>query len=389
MKICILTTAFPRWEGDDRGSFVLSAALALVKQGMEVQVIAIHSPGAKKREVMDGIEVIRPMYLPSFLEVLQKEGGGLPVVWKKYPLARLALIPFVLVQILATAYYGRNCDVIHANWTLSGIIAWISQIFHRRPFIVTVHGSDIYQSIKTGWIRFLTRISLQNANMVIAVSSDLARTTSNLGVPSEKILVIPDGINVELFTRGKDERENIVLFTGSLIPRKGLIFLLQAFPFIIQACPDAQLMIAGEGVLEENLKHVVHSLKIEDHVHFLGSIPQKEVSVRMRQSKVFVLPSLEEGLGVVLLEALASGTPCVASDVGGIPDVVTDQVGILVPPGNPEALARSIVRILQNPNYWQALSCSARQRAVNDFSWDIISGRLMSVYLAVLKGNQV
>jgi glycosyltransferase involved in cell wall biosynthesis len=115
-------------------------------------------------------------------------------------------------------------------------------------------------------------------------------------------------------------------------------------------------------------------------IWFLGWQTQEEVSKWMRQAKVFVLPSLEEGLGVVLLEALASGTPCVGSDVGGIPEVITPDVGIVVPPSNIQALQSAIETILSNESEWHRYSLNARQRAELEYSWDEIAYKLISFY---------
>lgn len=388
MKVCILTTAFPRWLGDDRGVFVLNAARALAGQGVQVRVVAIHSPGAKHREIWDGIEIIRPAYLPERWEILQKEGGGLPQVWKQNPLARLALLPFLVVQTWAAARYGRDCDLIHANWTLSGAAAWVTRLFHRRPVVVTVQGSDIYQAAKLAPARWVTRLSLSNVEAVVALSRDLAARTIALGVPDRKIKIIPNGINIEMFTPGSDDRENVILFVGSLIPRKGVHVLLDAFPTVLAACPDFRLVIIGEGPDAVQLQDQAKRLGIEGQVDFLGVQDQSQVSDWMRKARVFVLPSLEEGLGVVLLEAIASGTPCVGSQVGGIPDVVSDATGKLFPPGDAPALGRAIVEVIGNSAGWQHRSRAARQLALDVFRWERVAERLLEVYREALKGRE-
>src|SRR3989304_6742040 len=126
MKVCIVTTSFPRWPQDTKGTFVLEAARAVREQGVKVRVIAMHNPGSKTKEVFPpDIEVIRPRYLwPERWEVLQTEGGGLPTLWKRRPLARPALIPFFITHTLAIMRYSRDCDLVHANWTLAAAPAW-------------------------------------------------------------------------------------------------------------------------------------------------------------------------------------------------------------------------------------------------------------------------
>jgi glycosyltransferase involved in cell wall biosynthesis len=383
-KICMLTTAYPRWPGDERAPFIHEAAKALKEAGNEVRVLAMHRPGTKTHETMDGIEIIRTRYLPEKWEILQEEGGGIPIVWKKNHLARLALIPFVFAQSLALLKWSRDCDILHANWTLSGMIVWLTQFIHCRPFIVTVHGSDIYLGTKTGWIRFFTKIVLNKAAAVIAISHDLADQLVSLDTPQNKISIIPEVIDVDRFLKNDQERENIILFVGSLIPRKGCKFLIQAFSRVTKVLPDFQLYLVGLGADEMELKSLVSDLHISEKVSFLGARSREEVPQLMGRAKLFVLPSLEEGLGVVLIEAIASGTPCVASRVGGIPDIITPEVGTLVPPGETDRLAAAILEILNNPDRWKTLSAASKQRALHEFSREAFSEKFTKIYSQVL-----
>lgn len=381
MKVCILTTAFPRWPGDERAPFIYEAARALQAAGLEVRVVAMHRPGTKTHEFWGGIEIIRTRYLPEKWEILQEEGGGIPIIWKKKPYARLALLPFMVSQSIALLRWSRGCDLIHANWTLSGMTAWFLQFAHRRPFLVTVHGSDIYQGTKTGWIRALTKISLNHANAIVAVSNDLAGKVSDLGIHKNRIIVIPDGIDIEKFQPDEaKKRENMILYVGSLIPRKGCKYLILAFEGILRKFPEFQLHFLGDGPDLPELQQLVARLGIDAHVFFHGFKSRDDVIGFMKRAKLFALPSLEEGLGVVLLEALASGTPCVASRIGGIPDIVTYETGRLVPPCDPVALEAAMFNILSSPEDWKSLSLACRERAVEVFAWDRIGDQLFKLY---------
>jgi glycosyltransferase involved in cell wall biosynthesis len=383
-KICMLTTAYPRYSGDERAPFIHEAARALSEAGNDVRVLAMHRPGTKTHETMDSIEIIRTRYLPERWEILQEEGGGIPIIWKKKPLARFALIPFVLAQSLALLNYSRDCDIIHANWTLSGMIAWITQFIHHRPFVVTVHGSDVYQGTKTGWIRWLTKKVTNKAAAVIAISHDLADRLVALDTPQDKISIIPEVIDIDRFLSIDQARENIILFVGSLIPRKGCKFLIQAFSQVTGALPGFQLNLVGAGADESDLKSLASDLRISEKVAFLGSRSRDEIPLLMGRAKLFVLPTLEEGLGVVLLEAIASGTPCVASQVGGVPDIITPEVGVLVPPEDSEALAAAILDILMDEDRWKNFSSAARKRALQEFSRESFSKKFIKIYSQVL-----
>jgi glycosyltransferase involved in cell wall biosynthesis len=384
MKICMLTTAYPRWSGDERAPFIHEAARALRESGIEVVVLAMHRPGTKTHEYIDGIEVIRTRYLPEKWEILQEEGGGIPLIWKRRPFARLALIPFAICQSIMLLKHSSDCDIIHSNWTLSGLIAWITQFVHHRPFLVTVHGSDIYIGTKTVWIRSLTKILLNQANAVIAISRDLSQTLVRLGISEDKITVIPEVIDIDRFLSTEQNRENIILFVGSLIPRKGCKYLIQAFSEIAKSFPNYQLSLVGDGPDKSELIGLVSDLQLGKNVHFLGSKSRDEIPILMGQARLFVLPSLEEGLGVVLLEAIASATPCVASCIGGIPDIITQDVGVLVPPGDSEALSSAILGILNHEERWDELSRHARERALSEFRRDSFSEKFKKVYAHIL-----
>lgn len=382
MQVCIVTTAFPRWRNDSLGTFVFEAARALSRQGVKVNVVALHAPHAKVWENMEGINVYRPRYLwPENLEILQKYKGGLPTLWAQKSLGLLAILPFVIAHILGIVRHAGKSDLIHANWTLSAICVWLSQPFHRKPFFVTVQGSDIYQATKIVGMKYLTRLALNRAKCVFALSHSLAAETKAIGV-NTRILVVPNGVDTNEFVPGDFERKPLILFVGSLIKRKGADFLISAMPKIIKKYLSHTLVIVGEGPLRMELERLVLELKLQNKVEFTGDVSPEAVKKWMQLTQVFVLPSLEEGLGVVILEALACGVPCIGSDVGGISDSIRAYVnGLLIPPGDWDAIATGVDYILSDPVRWQNMSYEARRIAVMEYDWNKIAQRLIAAYL--------
>jgi glycosyltransferase involved in cell wall biosynthesis len=144
--------------------------------------------------------------------------------------------------------------------------------------------------------------------------------------------------------------------------------------------PDFRLVLVGEGGLRSDMEALADSLEVRGAVEFAGALPPAAVAERMRRSALFVLPSLEEGLGAVLLEAMASGTPCAASSVGGIPEILPEKTGWLVPPGDPEALAGAICGMLRRPERLRSMGLHAREHAVRNFGWEDIATRIVTVY---------
>jgi glycosyltransferase involved in cell wall biosynthesis len=383
MKIGIVTTSFPRWRQDYIGAFIYEAALAIQEKGFQVKVITMHHPGTPRHDSWDGIEILRTKYLPDSWELLKSQGGGLPEVWKNNPSARIQIVPFMIAFYFDVILNTRDCDIIHANWTLSGVIAWLNYLLTKKTYFVTVHGSDIYKTIKLPFITLITRISLCRAKKVLVVSRGLSEKVNSIGVPWSNIEIIPDGVDTSNFVSlPYKDRSNNVLFVGSLIERKGIRYLVQSFVNIVQHFPDMQLTIMGEGYQRAECEALVQSFGLSDRVYFTGAQTREQVAEGMRKAKIFVLPSIEEGLGVVLLEALASGTPIVASKIGGIPDVVDETVGILIPPGEPDELGKAILYVLNlKPDDWNILHNNARKRAEEVFDWARIAQQIVELYL--------
>jgi len=385
MKILIVTTNFPRWPGDFRVPFIYEAAKALHAKENTVRIVTMHNPGAKEHEYMDEMEVFRVRYLPEEKENLQKDAAGIPAAWERGIKNRADLLPYFWYLTGAVGKYAQSFDIIHANWSLAGLAALASKPKHRLPYIITVQGSDVLKTIKKPFIRPFVGLALKKADHVIALSNDLKKTTVQFGVPQEKIAVIPNGININSFPNGSnEERKNQILYVGSLIKRKGVDYLIDAMKILHSKIPDYSLIIVGEGDERENLEKMIRDYGLKDCVRFLGSKPQQEVGSLMRESKVFVLPSLEEGQVVVLVEALASGTPCVGSRVGGIKDVIQNGVGILFEPGNVIQLADAIIDLISNDVMWQTTSEKARQRAITEYDWDILTSKIIEIYHKVL-----
>jgi glycosyltransferase involved in cell wall biosynthesis len=243
---------------------------------------------------------------------------------------------------------------------------------------------------------WFTRSVLNRSNQVTALSHALKDAAVAAGANAAKIAIVPNGVDIQHFVppqpdlRGQESGEApIILFTGFLIQRKGVRYLLDALALLPADLQHYRTVIVGEGPEEEALRSQVAALGLHERVKFVGFRPQAEVSEWMRGAHVFVLPSLEEGQGVVLLEALASGTPIVASDVDGIRDVVVPEVGYRVPAADPAALAAGLTQLLRGDRAtWQRMSLAARQRAVEVYDWDKIAARFIELYQQLIAQKQ-
>ena len=385
MKILIATTNFPRWQGDFRVPFIYEAAKAIQAKGNTVRVVTMHNPGSREHELMEGLEVFRVRYLPEDKEKLQQDAAGIPAAWERGLKGRLPLVPFFLAYTKAVGIHAADCDIIHANWSLSGLAALLSRGRHKLPYVVTVQGSDVFKTLNKPGIRQMVGLALRKAGKVIALSRALKSAALGFGLRDERVVVIPNGVNISQFPFATaEEKKNQVLFVGSLIERKGPLYLLQAMRLVHQDLPGATLVLVGEGDQRANLEEYIAANSMEDYVRLAGTQPQSAVGALMRESRLFVLPSIEEGQGVVLMEALASGTPCVGSRVGGIPDVVTENVGRLVEAGDVSALAEAIRAYLTDQNLWENASRAGRQRVLEHYDWNHLADEISAVYAEVL-----
>jgi glycosyltransferase involved in cell wall biosynthesis len=248
-------------------------------------------------------------------------------------------------------------DLIHAHFAyVAGFAAARAGRRFRLPVIVTAYGSDINfytQRTPRNWVAAqLTIWGLRHAAAVTVLSDDLQKKVSALGVPEHRLAVVPLGIQLaDFFPRGEkralrqqlqlSEIGPVFLCVANLVPVKGPKFLLDAFARVCSQLPQAKLVMVGSGELELILKAQAQKLEIDRQVIWLGRKPHAEIPLWMSAADFLVLPSLSEGYGLVVLEALACGTPVIATRVGGVPEILaSSDLGMMTPPGDSEALAR-------------------------------------------------
>jgi glycosyltransferase involved in cell wall biosynthesis len=384
LSVLVATTSFPRWKGDYRGTFIWEGCRALAALGAQVQVVAPHAPGSPMHEAIGDVEIFRPRYLlPERWELLLETPGGLPLLWKRR-FGRLSVFPFFFSHALAIARFARGCDLIHSHWILSAFAASLTAPLHRRPIVVSVQGSDGYQAMRMPVFGALGRSALRGARRVIALSGSLAEVAAESGVPRRKIAVIPNGVDTEFFSPNGTPREPVVLCAGSLIQRKGVDTLIEAMALVHRRHPQWRLVVIGEGPRRRELEKLAEQSGLEGAVLFTGSLVPKEVARWMRRSALFALPSREEAQGVAMLEALASGTPCVASRVGGIPEVLDPDWGVLVPPDSPQALGGALRDLIERAGRRRAMGKAAASEVPARYDWSVIAKRILAVYAETL-----
>jgi glycosyltransferase involved in cell wall biosynthesis len=225
------------------------------------------------------------------------------------------------------------------------------------PLVAFVLGSDINELAQRPELRNQIRAALLQANSVVAVSAGLRSRVLELGVPPDRAMVQHNGVDGERFqisdpyaarrTLGIPLDERVICFVGNLVPEKGPDVLIDAVARLCASgISDLRVLFVGEGQKDE-LRAKARALGISDRVNFLGRLPSAQVAVCMSAADVQCLPSRREGCPNVVLEALASGRPVIGSAVGGVPELLSDRNGIMVPPDDPDALAAAITNALQ------------------------------------------
>jgi glycosyltransferase involved in cell wall biosynthesis len=283
----------------------------------------------------------------------------------------------------------------------------------KKSFIHVVHGPlfDEYEqalnSQQQGFRNKLANLSMhrlarleektaKQASMIVAVSKYSANKILKHYKVDEKILrVIPNGVDMEKFKPAKNRMalrqqfglgsEPCVLFVGGLVPRKGLRFLVEAAKTIVKERVDTKFLIVGDGPLKTQLSGAIASAGLLGNFVFLGALKDEELPKVYNCADVFVLPSIQEGQGIVLLEAQASAVPVVAFDVGGVKEAIRDgETGFLVTRGNVDGLSTALLKLLSDEALRERMGGCGNRLVASNFTWDICARNMLEVYKEVL-----
>lgn len=379
MNVLFLTHNFPRTRGDAAGSFVLRLAAALRAEDVNVRVVAPAAPGLPAEEEMHGVTVNRFRYAPRRFEKLAYTGNMAKDVESSWS-ARLALVGFLGADFIQAVRARRSFepDVIHAHWWFpSGVVgAWLGSLSHV-PLLTTMHGTDVRLARSVGVAKPLFRHVLHHSAAVTTVSRWLADEVEKL-VPGTKPVVAPMPVATDLFSPKGTREKGRLLFVGRLSGQKGIEHLLEAMTEM-KAAPT--LDVVGDGPGRLPLEALARERGIADRVHWLGHLKQPELARLYQRASALIVPSTDEGLGMVAIEALLCETPVVAFDSGGLRDIVHhDKTGLLVAPGDRTALARTVDSLLADENRIRDLGKAGRLYALANFAPESSARRYADIY---------
>lgn len=365
---------------------------------LRVVVITPSACGAREREILDGVEIIRFRYAPRRFETLVHD-GGIVANLRRSPWKWLLLPTFFLAQLGAALKVVKryDVDVMHAHWLVpQGLVAMLVVLSLRKslPFVVTSHGGDLY-SLRSWPFKFIKRLVARRADALTVVSEAMRAEAGSLGLAGGEILVKPMGVDLtNRFTcdDSVERSEDEILFVGRLVEKKGLIHLIDAMPSVRARHPSAKLTIVGFGPERAARQAQVDSLGLAGCVNFVGAVSQDELPAYFRRAAVFVAPFVEakggdrEGLGLVVIEAAGCGCPIVVSDLPQVRDVFKGfSPAAWVNPGAPAEIANSINSVLsQCSSLPSSVAPSLRER----FDWDCVADGYSSLLLSIVERDR-
>lgn len=380
-----LTHSFPRFPGDAPGSFLHRLAVALRNESVDVHVLAPAAPGLAQSEQIAGVQVERFRYAPRSLETLAYTGTMAQDVAGSWG-ARLAMSGYLAAGFASGMKARRRVepDVIHAHWWFpSGLLAAGVSRFSRTPLVTTMHGSDIRLARDIAAARPFFRQVMRRSSQVTVVSSWLASEASAI-VPGLSPIVAPMPVAIDRFAPGGQRHERRFLFVGRLNAQKGLAHALQAMARL----DDATLDVVGDGPDGSRLKAMAAEAGIASRIFWHGQLMQDQLVHLYQSATALVVPSTDEGLGLVAAEALMCETPVIAFRSGGLTDVVEDEVtGLLVKPGDESALAMAMKRVLAQPSQARAMAMAGRITSIAAFSPEAVASRYAEVYADAIGQN--
>jgi len=302
----------------------------------------------------------------------------------------LSELSFFIEGFVKVCLYPWNIIHVHYAGLSALLVAYFMKILKHVPYVVTCHGSDIH---KQNHFLSLHSFLLKKADKITCVSSELINILNFRYGIKEGIQKIPNGFDKQLlkktsFLQGEKSRKCIT-FVGSLRLEKDPITFLQAIKLLSSSSSDFKVLIVGTGPLYNEVKQFIKANSLNSIVQMLQPMPQEELFKLVELSDIIIISSITEGLPTFLIECMALGKSVIATNVGGIPDIVKNGInGILVPPKSPQSIFNALERLLANPELKKRLGRAAKE-SVKDYTWNKIAEKYEIIYREVISKGKV
>jgi glycosyltransferase involved in cell wall biosynthesis len=394
-NILIVGTTFPRWNGDKVPAFIYEFCQS-IKNKYNVFVLAPHYKGAKRKEIMEGLHVHRFMYALPRMETLGYTTSILSSLHRNILTYIFVLPLFVFCGALniAKLVLKYRIHILHIHWILPfGFIGAFLKKFKKIKLVFTSHGGDISTSesgFLSGFKRKIIKYSIDNADVYTVVSKMIKEKVLKIcGIENEyKIDVLSMGLDYKKFSIERKNRfipPYRVVFVGRLSHIKGIDYLIDAIQLLVDE-EDITCDLYGDGADRKYFEEKVKQLGLENNITFHGFIPHSDLPNKLILGDIFIGPSTtdktgsREGLGLVFLEAMAAGIPVIATNTGGIPEIVKDgETGLLVPEKDSKAIAEKISLLIRNRQLRNKLIKNGKELA-KKFDWKVIGENYLEVY---------
>ncbi len=394
MNILMITTSYPRTPDDTSAPFIASIAEGIAAHGHNVDVVLPHHPMLKEKS-RNGVTLHAYRFPGDKKDPIWGYAQSLEAdVRMKKSVYALAPIAMHQAYRLALKVAAKNRpDLIHTHWVLpNGFIGARLSKTLKKPFVVSLHGSDMYLARKHRIFGSFARSVLKRANAVTACSPDLQIQAERLS--GRPVNLLEYGVDIEAFCPVGSRDESSVLAIGRLVHKKGFFELIDAFAAVSKYDSNSTLSIVGSGPLMSELRKRAEQQKVADRVHLPGNTGRAELPSLYARASVVAVPSIvdqagnQDGLPNVFLEALSSGCAVVASDIPGIRNVVQNRKEcLLIPAGNVTALSEAMIELLRSPELRQQLGFAARLKATQELSWKKKCSEFIDIYDSILSAK--
>lgn len=398
-RVVMVTSSYPRFAGDTVGTFLEPIAKGLKARGHEIHIVLPWHPRLARAAVEDGLHFHPFRYAPSRWRHLFGYAGALEEDVRLRASA-LAVTPVAIVSAWRCASRVARqvrATIVHAHWVVpGGMIAAL--VDGAVPHVISLHGSDLYVAERYGFARRAARFAFHRAAWVTACSDDLRQRAHRIGADPRRTSTIAYGVDAQRFRPDVERRASyrrrlglpddaiVVLGAGRFVPKKGFEHLIDAFGLAPLASNQTTLVLAGSGDLDRELRTRAERVA-PSRVRFIGLVSQDDLAGHLAAADIAVVPSIRDeagnvdGLPNVVMEALASATPLVATPAGGIASVVEDhRTGLLVAERSPAELAAAIARLAGDASLRARIGSAARQDVVERHSWSGVATRFEEVY---------
>ena len=402
MKICMVTSSYPKYEGDVTAPFIEAIATSVAAEGHEVHVLAPYHPELRRAPVEKGVHLHFFKYIPfrhlniwGYAESLEADVRVKSAI---YPLTPVVFLSSLVALWRLTGKI--RFDIMHCHWVIpNGPVAALVARLRRMPLIISLHGSDIFLAEQSRLVARVARWCFRMASAITAPSEDLRTRAIRLGAPQARCHLVPYGVDPGQFRRidnagpllrrelGLPQDSLVIFAVGRMVYKKGFEYLIRAVPAILREHPNARVVLAGGGDLQPRLRSLVKQLGVEKSVIMPGWVSRDKLPLYFSGCDLFVLPSVVDqqgnvdGLPNTLLEAMASARPVVATSVAGIPLVVKDgDNGLLVPQKQPGELSSAINLLLRSEELRRQYGEAGRRRVEQELNWETTARTFVSLY---------